>query len=235
MSSRARTLRLLVVASSLTAFLVAAPSSAAQEEEEDTAQEDQRRSPALTHVHHVAEAFRGTPDEMGLLPTAIAEAEIARQHATLASRDPSDLVAVKRHVGHVRHALDPSAVESGPGLGYGAIRAAERTAHYISLAAASVGATPPIQTHAEHIETAARNAVANGEAAMGLAQEILESEDADTAAELLEEMVRLTTAMVAGVDADGDGRVGWQEGEGGLAQAETHLGLLRQAAGLEGS
>lgn len=234
MSSRARTLPLLMIASSLSAFLVAAPPSAAQEEA-DTARADQGRSPALTHVHHVADAFRGTPDEMGLLPTAMAEAEIALQHATLASQDPSDLDAMKRHAGHVRHALDPSAVESGPGLGYGAVRAAERTAHYISLAAASVGATPPVQTHAEHVETAARNAVANGEAAMELSQEILESEDADAAAELLEEMLDLITAMVEGVDADGDGQVGWQEDEGGLAQAETHLALLRRAAGLEGS
>lgn len=228
------TLHRSVVAALVTGLLVAGPVSTAAQEEADTAQDEQERPPALTHVHHVSETFRGTPEEMGLLPTAMAEAEIARQHATLAARDPSDVDAMKRHVGHVLHALDPSAVESGPGLGYGAIRAAERTAHYIALAAASIGATPPIQTHAEHIETAARNAVVNGTAAAEIAQEILESEDAATAAELLEEMTELTTAMVEGVDADGDRRVGWQEGEGGLVQAETHLGLLRRAAGLEG-
>ncbi len=142
---------------------------------------------------------------------------------------------MKRHVGHVLHALDPSAVESGPGLGYGAVRAAERTAHYVSLAAASVGATPPIETHAEHVETAARNAAANGTAAAELGQEILQAEEAAAAAELLEGMAELTAAMLEGVDADGDGRIGWQEGEGGLTQATTHLELLRRAAGLEGS
>lgn len=202
------------------------------EAEQDSASE---RPPALTHVHHVSVTFRGTPDDMGLLPTAVTEAEIADQHATLALRDPTDLAAMQRHVGHVLHALDPSAVESGPGLGYGAIRAAERTAHYISLAAASVGATPQLETHAEHIETAARNAAANGRAALELGQEILQAEEATVAAELLEEMARLTSAVADGVDADGDGRIGWQEGEGGLAQATTHLGLLRRAVGLEGS
>jgi hypothetical protein len=215
--------------------LLLAPLASAGQEAADTIQDEQERPPALTHVLHVSETFRGTPDGMGLLPTALAEAEIARRHATLAAQDPSDLDAMKRHVGHVLHALDPSAVESGPGLGYGAVRAAERTAHYISLAAASVGATPPIQTHAEHIATAARNAATNGTAAAELAQEILESEDAASAAELLEEMTARVTAMADGVDANGDGTIGWQEGEGGLAQAQTHLELLRRAAGLEGS
>lgn len=193
------------------------------------------RSPALTHLHHVSVTFRGTPDSQGLLATAVAEAEIAAQHAALAMRAPEDLDAMQRHAGHVLHALDPSEVEGGPGLGYGAIEASERTAHYISLAASSVGATPPIETHAEHIEASARNAVVNGTAAAELAQEIGEAEEAAVAAELLEELVKLTTAMLEGIDADGDGRIGWQEGEGGLAQASTHLGLLRRAAGLEGS
>lgn len=217
------------------AIVLAGSPTALEAQDEPAPIGSEERPPALTHVHHVSETFRGTPDDMGLLPTAVAEAEIGQQHATLALRDPTDLDAIKRHVGHVLHALDPSTVESGPGLGYGAIRAAERTAHYISLAAASVGATPPIETHAEHIETAARNAVANGTAATELGQEILQAEEATEAAELLEEMAELTAAMLEGVDADGDGRIGWQAGEGGLAQATTHLGLLRRAVGLEGS
>ncbi|MDX1495116.1 MAG: hypothetical protein R3253_13690 [Longimicrobiales bacterium] len=210
------------------------PTDALGQDEAEMAPEADGRSPALTHIHHVSVTFRGTPEERGLLPTAVAEAEIAAQHASLATRTPEDLEAMQRHAGHVLHALDPSEVESGPGLGYGAIYAAERTAHYISLAARSAGATPPIETHAEHIETSARNAAVNGTAAAELAQEILDAEEAQVAAELLQELVERTQAMLEGVDADGDGRIGWQEGEGGLAQATTHLGLLRRAAGLEG-
>lgn len=239
--------------------------------------------PALTHVRHVSDTFRGTPENRGLLPTAVAEAEIAHQHATLAARDPADLAAVQRHTRHVLHALDPSAVEAGPGLGYGAVRGAERTAHYIALAAVSVGASDAIETHSTHIETAAGHAMANGEAAADVARRILDSfgppdggeeadsaaapdtaatretaeeadstaaaEEADSAAAeepeaapepvdyaaLLGELVTLTDAMLNGVDANGDGRIGWQEGEGGLAQATQHLGLLRRAEGLTGS
>lgn len=191
-----------------------------------------RRSPAHTHIHHVSVAFRGTPENRGILPTAVSEAEIAVQHATLAMRDTNDLDAMKRHTRHVLHALDPSQVESGPGLGYGAIRAAERAAHYIGLAAASQGASAAVETHAEHIGTAARHAAAKGEEAAELAAQILEAEEAGPAAELLAQVVELTRAMLEGIDADGNGRVGWQEGEGGLAQAQQHLGLLRNAEGL---
>lgn len=224
----------LAIAGLATLLVVAAPYGAtAQQPATRTA--DDGRSPALTHIHHVSETFRGTPDSQGLLATAVAEAEIAAQHAALAMRAPDDLDAMKRHAGHVLHALDPSEVENGPGAGYGAILAAERTAHYIALAARSNGATPPVETHAEHIQTAAGHAAAVGRTAADLAQEILEAEDAAAAAALLEEVVELTTAMLEGVDANGDGRIGWQDDEGGLAQASTHLGLLRRALGLEGS
>lgn len=219
--------------SSLVVMALAAFAPMTLAAQDDTSAEE-GRSPALTHVHHVSVAFRGTPEGQGLLATAVAEAEIAAQHATLALRAPDDLDAMQRHAGHVLHALDPSEVENGPGNGYGAITAAERTAHYIALAARSDGAVPPIETHGEHVETSARNAAANGTAAADLAQEVLEAEEAEAAAELLGEMVDLLTAMLEGTDADGDGRIGWQEGEGGLAQASTHLGLLRRAAGLEG-
>ncbi|MDH3272506.1 MAG: hypothetical protein OEN56_14310 [Gemmatimonadota bacterium] len=192
------------------------------------------RSPALTHVHHVAVSFRGTPEQQGLLATAVAEAAIAHQHAALAMRDPTDLDAVQRHTRHVLNALDPGVEENGPGLGYGAVRAADRTAHYIELAPRSVGSTSAIETHSVHIATAARQAAQNGQAAVEVAGEILEAEDAASAEAMLSELVALTEAMVNGVDADGDGRIGWQEGEGGLAQAARHLDLLRQAEGIGG-
>lgn len=228
-----------VLTAFLAVFLAVAPPPANAQEETDTAAEpadtteDRGRSPALTHVHHVSVTFRGTPGDMGLLPTAVAEGEIALRHAELAAGDPADLAAMQRHAGHVLHALDPSAVEDGgPGRGYGAIHAAERTAHYIGLAAASDGASEAVRTHAEHIETAARSAVDAGTAAVELAGEILATDDAAVAAELLEELVERADAMLNGLDADGDGRIGWQEGEGGLAQAAQHLQLLRRAEGL---
>ena len=192
----------------------------------------QDTDPVRAHLGHVAESFRGTPDGMGLLPAAVAEAQIAQQHATLAGRDPADLDAMKRHTRHVVNALDPAQEEGGPGLGYGVIPAARGTAQHIGLAAGSEGASDNVQTHARHVATAASNAAANAEAAMELAAQIDDAEEASEAAELVEELARFTTAIVEGVDANEDGRIGWQEGEGGLAQATQHLGLLMDGEGL---
>lgn len=270
--------RISTLALAALAIMGTAPAQARAQDPPTQEAADPYSGPAFTHLRHVSETFRGTPKDMGLLPAAVAETEIAVQHATLAARDPADVDAVRRHVGHVLHALDPSAVENGPGLGYGAVRAAERTAHYISLAAASDGSTEAIETHSNHIATAARHAMTNGEAAAELAREILAAtappeeeadstreqgaeaegdtvaaeeeageaeegaedqaapvaeEDLDIAA-AVDELASLTRAMLEGVDADGDDRVGWQDGEGGLAQAQQHLQLLRRAEGLGG-
>ena len=195
---------------------------------------DAQNNPVHAHIGHAADAFRGTPDGMGLLPTAVAEAEVAHQHATLAGRDPSSLEGMQRHMDHVIHALDPSEVESGPGLGYGVVAAAEGAARHTQLAAASAGASDGVKTHAEHVATAARHVGSLAAEAIELAEEIQDAEDAEAAAELLTQLTALTDAILNGMDADADGRIGWQEGEGGLAQAATHMGLIKRAEGLGG-
>lgn len=191
-------------------------------------------NPVHAHIGHAADAFRGTPDGMGLLPTAVAEAEIALQHATLAARDPSSLEGMQRHMAHVINALDPSEVENGPGLGYGVLAAAEGAARHTELAAASEGASDGVKTHATHVATAARSAANHARAAIELAEDIQDAEDAETAATMLAELTALTDAVLNGMDADGDGRTGWQDGEGGLVQATTHMGLMKRGEGLGG-
>ncbi len=223
-----RTARLLLLVSA--SALVVSDRASGQ----DAPPEEALRDPPPAHVHirHVAESFRGTPDRRGLLPTARAEAEIAQQHAALAARDPTDLEAMQRHAGHVIHALDPEEVDSGPGLGYGMARAARRAAHYVELAVASVGAGEAIRTHSVHVATAARSAADVADEAVEVADDIVDADSAEEAAELLEQLTTLVSALAEGRDADGDGRIGWQEGEGGLAQAEQHLGFLIRGEGI---
>ena len=178
------------------------------------------------HVGHVASAFGDTPDGQGLLPTAMAEAEVAARHAGLAAADPADLDGMKRHVGHVQHALDPSTVEAGPGLGYGVGRAATGVARHIELAAGVDGAAPGVVTHAPHIARSALNTVERTEEILRLAARVQASTSADAAAPLVTRIAELSAELIEGADANGDGRVGWQEGEGGLATARQHLGFL---------
>ena len=53
------------------------------------------------HIGHVVASWNDTPEKMGLLPTAIAEAKVAAQHAGFAVSKPDDLAWMKSHIGHV--------------------------------------------------------------------------------------------------------------------------------------
>lgn len=187
---------------------------------------------AHNHVGHVMDRWNDTPEMAGLLPAAIAEAEVAARHASLAAADPSDLDAIKRHTAHVLHAVDPTQIENGPGAGYGVRRAAEGAAKHIMAAAAADDASGAVKTHANHVATAARNTVARADEIVMLAEKIEMAASAEDAASLVAELDALAQALLAGVDANGDGRTGWQEGEGGLEVARTHGNLLKQAEGL---
>lgn len=191
-----------------------------------------RQNAAHNHIGHVTDAWRDTPDGQGLLPAAIAEAEIAARHAGLAASDPSNFASMKRHTTHVLHAVDPSQIENGPGLGYGVKRGAAGAAQHITAAANSEGASGAVQTHAVHVATSAQNTVARADRIIELAQRIARTTTAADAAPLVAEVNDLAQALLSGVDANGDGRTGWQEGEGGLEVARTHANLMKQAEGL---
>lgn len=186
---------------------------------------------ARVHIGHVNESFRGTPDEQGLLPTAIAEAKIAQQHAALAAKTPDNLDAMKRHTDHVLHTVDPTVVESGPGLGYGVKRAAAGVAQHIELAAQTSVASANVKTHATHVAASAKTVAARADEILALGQRIQAATSASEAAPLVTELHALTEQILAGFDANGDGRVGWQEGEGGLQQAQQHMELMMKGEG----
>ena len=84
-----------------------------------------QENPAHDHIGHVTTAFPQTPGGEGLLPTAMAEVEVAIQHAGLAARDLGNFDAMKRHMSHVLHAVAAPEGSSRPARGFGAKRAAE--------------------------------------------------------------------------------------------------------------
>jgi hypothetical protein len=182
--------------------------------------------PAGVHLGHVVNAFSDTPMGQGLLPTAIAEAKIAAQHAMLAGRQPTNLDYMKTHAGHVINAIDPTVVAAGPGLKYGVKKATEGVITHIELAAAAQGASPGIATYSQHIATSARNTLTRADAVLALAQKVQASTSASEAAALVSQMASLADQLVAGVDANADGKITWERGEGGLQQCEDQLRIL---------
>ena len=184
------------------------------------------------HIGHVMDAWNDTPDGVGLLPAAVEEAGIAAQHASLAAKDPSNLDSMKRHTAHVLHAVDPTQIENGPGKGYGVKQGAEGAAKHIQAAANTDGASDAIKTHATHVATSARNTVARADEIVALAKKIAMATSASAASSLVTELNTLAQQLLPGTDANGDGRTGWQEGEGGLEVATTHANIMKKAEGL---
>lgn len=181
---------------------------------------------ANTHVGHVLTSFTGTPSAQGLLPTALAEARVVIQHAALAARSTRNLEAMKLHAGHVLHALDPAAGATGPGAGYGLKKAAAALATHVELAAKAEGAAPAITTHALHIAASARNTAWRAERLATLARQVQAATSADAAAMMIAELNGMAGQLMAGNDANSDGKITWEEGEGGLQHVEQHVALM---------
>ena len=179
-----------------------------------------------THIGQVINSFGNTPNGVGLLPAAIAEARIAATHAQLASRQPTNLDYMKTHAGHVINALDPTIVTSGPGQGYGVKKAADGVATHIELAAAAAGASANVQLHAKHIAICARNTIARADAMIALAQKIIAATTAGEAAGLVSQLAALSDQLMNGTDANADGRITPERGEGGLNMADDHVKLM---------
>ena len=72
-----------------------------------------------------------------------------------------------------------------------------------------------------------KNAVQRADQLIALAQQVQAATDAAAAASLINQMIPLAQQLMAGVDANGDGRITWEEG--GLQQADDHIGLMLSA------
>lgn len=188
---------------------------------------------AHAHLGHVMTGWNDTPEGKGLLPVAIAEADIAAAHARLAAQKPGDLAWMKTHTGHVMHAVDPSQEASGPGLGYGVKKATEGVILHIGLAAESADATDNIKTHQPHVATSAANTLERVDMILELGRKVKAAQAPALARRAVEEIEVLVLALREGIDADGDGSVSWKEGEGGLDTASQHMGFIMQGVGLE--
>jgi len=178
------------------------------------------------HIGHVVNSFGDTPDKWGLLPTAVAEQKVAKDHAALAMRAPTNLSMLQLHAGHVINALDPTIVTAGPGRQYGLKRAATGIATHIELAGAAAGATPAEVLHSKHIATAARSTVARADQIIVLAQKVQMATDAATAAGFMNQIAILCDQLQTGADMNNDGRVTFDAPEGGLQQVQEHVTLM---------
>ena len=195
----------------------------------------EKAKPAMeshAHIGHVMTGWGDTPGGAGLLPTAEEEARIAVQHATFAVQKIDNLKWMQTHTKHVLHAIDPSVEPAGPGKGYGVANAATGAAKHVEFAAASGDASENVKLHATHVATSAQNVVARVERIVERSQKVLEAKSASAAVPFVREIKYLCEELLAGNDADGDGKITWQENEGGLDQSRAHMGFMMTGEGI---
>lgn len=181
------------------------------------------------HLGHILTGWHDTPGGVGLIRILEEEIDIAIAHAGYAALDLDDLANMQLHTDHVRHAVDPASLSSGagPGRDYGIVRAAGGVRDHLDYAAGTGDASDSLKLHAEHVRAAIGNIEAWAGKVLDKAAQITGGASPVVSAFFAEEIVEHLQWMKNGRDADGDGTVGWHEGEGGLAQAKEHLGYIR--------
>jgi hypothetical protein len=166
----------------------------------------------------------GTPEGKGLVSVALREARIATAQAALAVQATTDLTAMQQHARGVIHAVDPTIVPTGPGLGYGVTRAAAAIAQEVQRMAAA-DLAPDVALHTKRALTAVGHVRRRADAVLAAAQGILKAGTAAEAAPLAATLLELSMQLTGG-SAARDSRLTGPPAEGGLAAVEMSLAVL---------
>jgi hypothetical protein len=185
----------------------------------------QEKLPPIAHVHigHAMTGWNFTPDKKGLFQVAEEEADIALAHSEYALEKPNELDAIKLHVRHVMHAVDPESHPEGPGLGFGLKRALTEAVSHISFAAESDDASDNVRNFAKPFGKNVKATLERCDLILIFGREILQMGSAEEATILAGEIMNLTRANVEGIDTDGNGNIGPDPGEYGLKQLRVQI------------
>ena len=183
----------------------------------------QQKGEALTHFNHVAAGFTGAPDGRGLVVTAAIEVNTAMMYANFAAGNATNLDAMKTNVRSVLHALVPEQGAKGPGLGFGAKRAAEAVVTHIELAVKSPGASETLRKFGPAVAQAGRAVAARAQEMADLGRQVLAAQTATQAAPLVEQLRALALQLDLGRDANGNGQIEVNAVEPGMNQLEAQV------------
>ena len=206
-------------------------------------------SPAHAHIGHVMLSWNDTPGLKGFLPTAIADTQVAMEQVERADLE-GRINDFWLYGGYVLNALDPGPETDAllktayarlpttyvkvevPGSGYGIKRAVAGALQHVQLAMKSDGASENVRMHGAHVAASLENVAKWTDEAVSTARKLLDAKDVGGGQVLVDELTAQIGQIAIGIDANGDGQTGWQTGEGGLRQANTHMRLMMKAEGL---
>ena len=155
--------------------------------------------PSIAHVHvgHAITAWPDTPEQRGLLELTLADAGVAAEHAAYATDGAGDLQAVRLHLGHVLHVVDPVLEPTGPGSGYGLLRALRGAAEHLEYAAEVPDASASLRVGARTVAAGLRALAGEAQAIAALAEVARRAPDAGHALAFAQE-VRERAERLAG-------------------------------------
>ena len=182
-----------------------------------------RALPLKSHAHvgHSLTAWRDTPAEQGLFVVAEREVAVALQQAQAIGQAASP-AAARSGLPGVIHALDPQQQATGPGLGYGGIRALTGAANHLEFASTSSDASRNIIEGAEVFVKQAAAVIDNLKLAIDVATLAQTSGDAEFPGFIVE-IETILSRSLNGADVDGDGSIGNAAEEVGLKQMREQL------------
>ncbi len=181
---------------------------------------------AHTHIGHSVTGWRDTPGQDGLLITAAREAAIGYDHAGFALEAAASPDQLREHVRHVLHAYAPERTTSGPGLGYGVCKALDGALDHLEFAAESDDATANVRNSVEQIRENSRALREKCALIPELAVEIRTTESEVDALVLTEELRKFTDEVMSGSDVNGNGVVGDDAEEFGIATIRRDIDRL---------
>ena len=179
-----------------------------------------------SHMKHVYEAWRTTPNKEGFISTAFKEAQIAKAYSTIMVTASSH-EEILSHARRVRHAL--SGDGNGPGLGFGFIPAAQGTIQHISFAAQSIDTTQNIAQQANYIVEYTKNAISHAQQAEKLINAILATKSYESSLLLAKKLDDSINAIYTG--SANKNTALFVKGTG-LYKALEHLTIMRLNEGL---
>ena len=100
------------------------------------------------------------------------------------------------------------------------------------MAAGGDGASQGVVTHSNHVATSSRNTLERASLIIDYIEKVQNTDSVNEAGRMTEQIATLAEQLLAGFDSNEDGRIGWQENEGGLQQAEQHMNIMKRGEGM---
>ncbi|MBZ0289096.1 MAG: hypothetical protein K8I30_15865, partial [Anaerolineae bacterium] len=185
--------------------------------------------------------YEGAPSAggptVGLLASALAEADKASQHAGLAQRS-TNIGGLHTHAEHTVNILNGTKEDyngngtgENPGFGVGIPKFVDLMEAQLDAAANAPGVSSIVQANLEVIRVCLENSRMRGEQIVALEQEFLAADDLAAVAQKAIESTQIASQLINGLDANGNGQIEAYEGECGLLQVTTY-GLLTSTMNL---